>query len=168
VPLIPPIARRLHALVKQNTHPGLKLDRFADSWDDAGDRRGLSERVQKPTVDEVVELSNSPPMTPDEYTALFGRWEKTLGANSFTGTTAGPLTLHLARASALENAGICFHRIYGFVYLPGSGLKGLARAFAETVWLEAEGDTPDNREKIEAVFGTTARAGSVVFHDAWP
>lgn len=155
MPLIPPIPRELHALVKQNTHPGLKLDRFAESWDDAGDRRGLSERVQGPTIEKVISLSNNPPLSIGDYADLFKRWQATItkNATAFTGTTAGPMTLHLARASALENAGICLHRIYGFVYLPGSGLKGLARAFAETVWLENETDKVAGWAKIEAVFG---------------
>jgi CRISPR-associated protein Cmr6 len=92
----------------------------------------------------------------------------------------------------LENAGICLHPIHGFVYLPGTGLKGLARAYAERVWLETQPQTERVAawQKIEAVFGwapapdsekfwkpvglpmraegEAAAAGSVVFHDAWP
>lgn len=79
--------------------------------------------------------------------------------------TSGPLTLQLARASSFENAGIGLHPVYGFVYLPGTGIKGLARAYAETVAKAPAGD-------IEAVFGRAgddeASAGDVVFHDAWP
>ena len=45
-------------------------------------------------------------------------------ATRFKATTVGPLTLHLARASGLENAGIHLHPIYGFASLPSSGLKG--------------------------------------------
>jgi CRISPR-associated protein Cmr6 len=63
---------------------------------------------------------------------------KLLGAEVFRCKTTGPLTLHLARASALENAGICLHPLYGFTYFPGSGLKGMARSFAETVWFPAQ------------------------------
>jgi CRISPR-associated protein Cmr6 len=145
-------------------HPGLVLDKFARSWDDTGDTRGLSERVQRPTIDQVVKLSAAPPPGLP-FDALAKRWEAlTAGALAFDGTTAGPLTLHLARASALENAGICLHPIYGFTYLPGSGLKGLARAFAETVAKATDAD-------VRAVFGhvgDTSAAGAVVFHDAWP
>jgi CRISPR-associated protein Cmr6 len=90
-----------------------------------------------------------------------------LSALSWPATTAAPLTLHLSRASALENAGICLHPLYGFVYLPGSGLKGMAGAYAETVCSAAKAD-------IERVFGRAPKgkiegwAGSVIFHDAWP
>lgn len=90
-----------------------------------------------------------------------------LGARPWTRTTSGPLTLQLSRAGSFENAGICLHPTYGFVYLPGTGMKGMARAFAETV---AHAEVAE----IEAVFGNTASkeedsaAGAVVFHEAWP
>ena len=79
------------------------------------------------------------------------------------------LTMHLARAGALENAGICLHPVYGFAYLPGSGLKGMARAYASIIEKAAD-------PEILTVFGNEPgepksdrqRAGSIVFHDAWP
>ncbi|HID23393.1 MAG TPA: type III-B CRISPR module RAMP protein Cmr6, partial [Planctomycetaceae bacterium] len=95
-------------------------------------------------------------------------WLDLSGAVSFRATAVSPLTLHLARASALENAGLCLHHLYGFAYLPGTGLKGMARAYAETVWFptqfqaDADGRPRDQAEKdnagrawrtIEAVFG---------------
>lgn len=176
-----------------NVHPGLTLDKYALSWDATGFTKGLSERVQRPVVDQVVKLSQASPPGLD-YAALFARWERTVGAGGFTGTTLGPLTLHLARASALENAGLSLHRVYGFAYLPGTGLKGLARAFAETVWLETREDKVAAWADIEAVFGwapgsdqitgndkpwkpagvpkrkdnEASQAGQVVFHEAWP
>jgi CRISPR-associated protein Cmr6 len=75
--------------------------------------------------------------------------------------------LHLARAGSFENAGICLHAVYGFAYLPGSGLKGLARSYARNV---AHARTKD----IGDVFGKdTSReedgsAGAIVFYDALP
>ena len=91
------------------------------------------------------------------------RWER---------KTSGSLAIHLARASATENAGICLHPIYGFAYLPGTGLKGLARAFAETVWKPKETDQKAAGNEIARVFGTASKeasaSGTIVFHDAWP
>ena len=83
--------------------------------------------------------------------------------------TAGPLTLHLSRANVLENAGICLHPVYGFAYLPGSGLKGMARAAAVTL-------LKFSTERIVEIFGNEPgeaqegkqRSGCVCFHDAWP
>lgn len=141
------------------THPGLWLDKYAESWSDQISPDKLSEHVQKPTVDRVAELSRTAPVGVN-WDALFLRWRSTheaCRAHLITATTTGPLTLHLARASALENAGICLHPIYGFVYLPGSGLKGMARAYAETVWLPAQPEDQAARhaawERIEDVFG---------------
>lgn len=163
--LIVPLPEAVRRLVSQNTHPGLMLDKYVASWDPTADSGKLSERVQKPAVQKVVELSNSPPPGID-YSALLGRWQevtKARGAVRFQAETVGPLTLHLARASALENAGICLHPIYGFAYLPGTGLKGMARAYAETLWLPAQlgPDWPSASDdqwnaaldKLEGVFG---------------
>ncbi len=183
MPLIVPLPRGVRDVLAacadhaglSGVHPGLVLDKFALSWDDSGVTQGLSERVQRPVIDQVVRLSASPPPGLP-FGDLVKRWEGlTADAVAFNGTTAGPLTLHLARASALENAGICLHPIYGFTYLPGSGLKGLARAFAETVWLHAQTDQADATATIRRVFGyidgkekPKSAAGAVVFHDAWP
>ena len=117
-------------------------------------------------------------------------WSALPGAAWISCTTTGPLTLHLSRPAALENAGICLHPLYGFAYLPGSGLKGMARAYAETVWLATQADPIQAWLQINNVFGwapgsdsgkdwkpqgvperakdDNARVGSIVFHDAWP
>ena len=93
--------------------------------------------------------------------------------------TQGPFTIHLSRDIALENTGICFHPIYGFVYIPGSGIKGLARAYAEQVW-KPDQNKQNKKEQAEKtiieIFGnentekdpTKMKAGKVVFHDAFP
>jgi len=173
-----PVPPRERSLLAHHgcTHPGLVLDRFAFRADD--------QSFTRHTIAQVLEATNG---EHPEYPALFNRWRSTIGGEGFTGTTAGPLTLHLARASALENAGICFHRIYGFVYLPGTGLKRLARAFACEVWLGEQSDKAAAWKSINAVFGTApspwlndlakkhnqpvpkeAASGAIVFHDAWP
>ena len=90
------------------------------------------------------------------------------------------VTLHLARATGMENAGMSVHPVYGFPYMPGSGLKGLARAYAETVWLLEQSNPTAARGRIIEVFGNerpthgrelrseVCSAGAVVFHEAWP
>ncbi|MFO0649315.1 MAG: type III-B CRISPR module RAMP protein Cmr6 [Polyangiales bacterium] len=90
-----------------------------------------------------------------------------VSAARFDLRTVTPLTLHLSRAGVLENAGICLHRVYGFPVLPGTGLKGMARAYAESLAGASVAD-------IARVFGhegkgdDLADAGELVFHDAWP
>jgi CRISPR-associated protein Cmr6 len=121
-------------------------------------------------LDAVVQLSQQPPQGVS-YDALFQRRADTLralNAQVFHCRTTAPLTLHLARASALENAGICLHPVYGFTFLVGTGLKGMTRAFAETVWFPSQygadaSGKPENEAEIrratdawhtiEAIFG---------------
>jgi CRISPR-associated protein Cmr6 len=187
-----PLPATIRSLLNLNTHPGLELDKYAATVLPANAAGKWQELVQRPTVEHVSRLSQSPP--PDlNWRALCERRSailKAVGANVFTCTTIGPLTLHLSRASALENAGICLHPLYGFAYLPGSGLKGMARAYAETVWLPTQANKQQAWRLIEDIFGwapgsdkgkdwkpdgipdrakqDNAHVGNIVFHDAWP
>ncbi len=179
-----PLPRTIGNLAQQAkapVHPGLLLDKFVrcvnrDFSVPGEDPRGKkwSEAVQSPTIRRIVEATKQlveetkrlPVLGPVRDNRR--RFLKAVGAVCFTARNTTPLTLHLARASALENAGICLHRIYGFAYLPGSGLKGMARAYAETVWFPAQyKHDKDGKQlnveeqkkaieawaKIEAVFG---------------
>jgi CRISPR-associated protein Cmr6 len=173
-------------------HTGLALDKFA--------YRYVKQEQARPVLDKTVEVNNAV-QGERVLPSLLSRRKATLdalNATIFTATTSSALTLHLARASALENAGICLHPVYGFAYLPGSGVKGMARAYAETVWLPAQENEQEAWRHIEDVFGWAperdrkklieakrtqkrreregdnkspeimACTGSVVFHDAWP
>ena len=158
-------------------HPGLQLDRFSPPGSQEG---------QRDAVERVCVAAGNPEL----LSSLSRRRDTVLkraGAKRFRAVTAGALTLHLARTSGLENAGIHLHPVYGFACLPGSGLKGMARAYAETVWLGDQLDRSAAWNEILAVFGWAvgserakrwkpseaadpddSRAGAVVFHDAWP
>ena len=68
----------------------------------------------------------------------------------------------LGAAHVLET-GITLHRIFGLPIIPGSALKGVAKAYAQLV----EGK-PDDDPELVAVFGTTEQAGSIIFLDAIP
>ncbi len=165
-----PLPHSARRWARHNQHPGLALDKLAESLDGNFEPPAkLSQQIQRPTIDKVVRLTAefSKPL----YTKLLAKQQRlvaALRAITFEGTTSGPVTLHLARASSLENAGIALHRVYGLPYLPATGLKGLARAYAETVWFPTQfrktGDgQPDGEEesrraeeawrKIESVFG---------------
>ncbi len=197
--LIVPVPKPVRQLFDRHKteHPGLLLDRYVACY--RPQPVSWSSDVQKPTIEQVVQGHRLAQSVLD-YAALFARWQGVLGecqAKCFRAKTAGPFTLHLARAGALENAGISLHPIYGFPYIPGSGLKGIARAYAETVWLpgvcnagskgQPEISPQDAWKKIERVFGytpqsthdkswlssgiqseTDSAAGSVVFFEAWP
>lgn len=157
-----PLPKEVQLLLaqRQNTHPGLALDKYVNSYfpdgSDESDEERFSAKVQTPTIHEVVRLSQSPPPGID-WAELVERQRRIAGkACEFVARTIGPLTLHLSRASVLENAGICLHPIYGFAYLPGAGLKGLCRAYAETVWMlqpEQQADPTKAWRTIERIFG---------------
>lgn len=149
----------LDAVNIADRHPGLQLDKFSDG--------GSQRDQQRPALDLVAKTEGN-----EDALHAFGERRRNMLravlAQQFSAKTMGPVTLHLSRASALENAGICLHPLLGFVYLPGSGLKGMARAWAETAWLAEQTDKNVGTAQIERVFGSQNRAGSVVFHDAWP
>lgn len=169
------VASLVEQLAGSERHRGLLLDKYSPPGE---------QKEQRTAIDSVCAAAGDNGLLEEllerRASALCG-----LGARLFRARTEGPLTLHLARASSLENAGLYLHPVYGFCCLPASGLKGLTRAWAETVWLSDQGDEAQARRQIRAVFGTAAgggsrsksstdgkepgsRAGVVVFHDAWP
>src|SRR5437763_1646783 len=160
MPMTVPLPAAVRGLLAANTHPGLALDKYVASWDADAAPGKLSERVQRPAVQAVADLSRQVPAGLD-FPALLARRRHVLedlgrrvGVSALRAASAGPLTLHLARASALENAGICLHPLYGFVYLPGSGVKGLAHAYACEAWLPAQPDRAAAWRAVCDVFGT--------------
>ncbi len=158
-------------------NPGLQLDKLSAAG---------SQEEQGEALNWVVQCAGDGAL----LGALLARREEALrelGAARLRGRTAGPLTLHLSRSGALENAGLALHPVYGFAWLPGSGLKGMARAWAETVWAPGEADAAAAWKKIREAFGTSPgsedhkawapkdvappgepAAGRILFHDAWP
>lgn len=158
-------------------------------------QRPEGQKENKPELAAVTKCTGDTNLLTSARAAYFAALRSLPGRTvTFCATKIGPLTLHLSRAGSLENAGICLHRTYGFTYLPGSGLKGLARAFAESVWLPQQGEVGSDNwanawQDIETVFGwapnkdrkddrirakhwgqkcPTASTGAVIFHDAWP
>ena len=177
---LPESARKLVAQASPSRiNPGLQLDKLSSGGDQQAQGKALASVTQCSGDGELLE-------------ALLVRRDAALadlGAVRLQGRTVGPLTLHLSRSGALENAGIALHPVYGFAWLPGTGLKGLARAWAETVWASApeQVDKAAAWNKIRAVFGTSPQSdrgkgwlpddvnppaedcvGRIVFHDAWP
>ena len=178
-PILPGSTRELVRRVPAHRHhPGLRLDKLSASGDMKTQHSALLAVAECRGDEELLK-------------ALLRRREGALDqlrAHRFEMKTLGPLTLHLSRSGALENAGTALHPVYGFVHLPGSGLKGMARAWAETVWAKAQADPEEAWRRIGQAFGwsdgseTRKRGwrpdsvatpdgtsiGRIVFHDAWP
>lgn len=87
----------------------------------------------------------------------------------FTATALGRMAVGLGAASVTENS-VALLRAWGVPYVPGSALKGLASSAAHRgggdAWRRAEVETPGGAD-AEVLFGSTAVAGVVTFHDAW-
>ncbi len=89
----------------------------------------------------------------------------------FNAKTDSRLIIGLGGTSVIET-GMTLHPLYGFPYLPGSGLKGLARAYAE-IALETKPSGEDLREIFgsedkDSRYAINNRQGKVFFMDGIP
>lgn len=119
---------------------------------------------------------------PEVYKAAYTRWlGETANKESFArwfGKLDGTrLFIGLGMDHALE-AQVCRHPVYGMPYIPGSALKGLARAEAKRYAKKQEEEESKKFNKvIDILFGpdcndsddpeAEANTGYLIFHDAW-
>jgi CRISPR type III-B/RAMP module RAMP protein Cmr6 len=154
-------------------HPGLLLDRFV-AYADSKFITSYEQTDQKEHLDCVVEALTK--TGKDTFLSdlnsdiLKSEWDELAAlvvdghdGHAWRQKTIWRLAAHLSRATAVENASLCLHPIYGFPYLPATGLKGLAHAYAALEEADAE-----KKERLEAIFGSQSAAGTVLFLDAWP
>lgn len=142
------------------SNPALFFDKGFQDWsDDKKERGGMIGKH----LDSVCGIP-----VPQIYKNAYRRW---LGITadkcrfeSWFGTIDGRLFIGLGMPHVLETQ-VARNPTYGMPYIPGSALKGLARAMAEDYGME--------NEVIEILFGNSADdpekadAGYLVFHDAW-
>ena len=143
---------------------GLVFERFVLDWD--GD--GTKKKTALKDVKDAAARGDRQLLK-----AWNARWEagaRAMQAEPFTLRTDWRLIAGLGRKGPLE-VGFTFHR-YGFPILPGSSVKGLARAYAALVEEKSEND-PD----FQAIFGKAppkgssqdeGQSGSAIFLDAIP
>jgi CRISPR-associated protein Cmr6 len=147
VPAPPSVRKLLGQDGNGAIHPGLRLDRYLPPVPEQAQQKDRLEDVVRDFQAHRALLG---------YPDLLQRRETfltALGISLWGRSTVTALTLHLARAAQLENAGLALHPIHGFPYLPGTGLKGLARGYAETVWVATQPDPVAAWRQVEAVFG---------------
>jgi len=158
---------------------GLLFNKFVWIWDDdwtldAKVKEGRREKsVKSRFLERVQEMAGSFPH--NAYYAFLDRQVRMIESlkehgyrTSVFGKRAEARILSgLGGAHPME-VGFAFHPLYGFPYLPGSGLKGVARAWAEL--------TGESADKIKLVFGSESkderqakehRQGDVIFFDAY-
>ncbi len=150
---------------------GLLYDRYADIWSgaEAGwkpeeSRHGQS--VRQTYLVEIVEHAHGvAPHVSELLGALHERrkrlWQ-TVGAKEIELTLTAPLVSGLGMSHTLE-AGFVWDRNLGVPYLPGSSLKGCARAWA----LKWGGLGEHDALRIFGDLRDTG-SGSVVFHALYP
>lgn len=157
-----PCHSALAGLADDVEHPGLFFDRYMAYEDDSFTK--YSQEKQRPHLESTIKkmkkaADNADPTVLEQWLPpslpLWIRWRQ---------KTAWRMTMHLSRAAATENASVCLHPVYGFPYIPGTGLKGMTRAYAHLV-LDKKEDDPE----VQRIFGSLSRgAGTAIFHDAWP
>jgi CRISPR-associated protein Cmr6 len=125
----------------------------------------------------------------ETYTSLFTRWKRAMESGDrprriVTIQARSRVLLHPSTNASITDGSILLHHTYGVPYLPGSGLKGLARAWMrQTVEVDKRpASNPDTRsderdlDTVRALFGkvprksdpeeTYAEAGVIEFVDA--
>lgn len=174
---------------------GLVFDRFVANWGDPFDPQSRRDRREGPKGEawrELVEAGKG--VDADLLTACLQRWQAVVErarGRPFALRTDWRLVTGLGRGGPLE-VGFTFSR-HGFPILPGSGLKGVARAWGlrevaraagvkelgkvervlsaaddwEKEWREQLGemDIPNSALAFRLIFGTTAKAGGAIFFD---
>jgi len=73
------------------------------------------------------------------------------------------LVVGLGGASVYETS-MTLHHLYGFPYIPASGIKGMVNAYVHT----QVADNDKNDDDIKRIFGTQEQAGNIIFYDALP
>lgn len=149
---------------KSPQNAGLIFDRFApDTRDSDGAKKAGFEQVRQAAKNADTAL----------LAAFNARWEReaqAVGAQSFTLKTDWRFITGLGRKGPLE-AGFTFNR-YGFPILPGSSVKGIARAYA----LLVKGVSETDKDFVE-IFGrapksgedqSVTQSGGAIFFDAIP
>jgi len=108
--------------------PSLRLEKLVQ----------LGHAAKKGEVDAVVGLASRQQMP----TVGSRRYSAIPGASATVQQLQSRLIVNQA-GGILENAGLCLHRHFGFPYIPGSAVKGVARHYAWMLWHDAweEGDT---------------------------
>jgi CRISPR-associated protein Cmr6 len=148
---------------------GLRLDHFTE-WEE---RYGELKRAEASDKRRKIPKTFNVQGLNELLSAYKNRWYKTLDSYETQGyrvqkfplCAASRVVVGLGTESVLETS-IRLHRIYGFPIIPGSALKGLARAYAEVVEGRNEEDS-----LFADVFGKSppeAQAGEVIFFDAIP
>ena len=129
--------------------PSLKLEKPFSVYEKGAD----ADDAKKTAVGSVVDCINT--YQKSEFTT---RWGDEGDADCFViePELGARLIVNMANGM-LENAGLCLHRTFGYPYIPGSAVKGVARHAAWVDWDDTEADDKQAKESkalaIAEIFG---------------
>jgi CRISPR-associated protein Cmr6 len=144
--------------ITADSNLGLVLDRFLPDCDDENNNQGQSKDAL------FNKALNCKPAS--FYNLAFSRWKISVTGFSQEVAVQGRLISGMGIPSTTE-VNIALHHTYGVPWLPGSGLKGLASHYCNTVWGEADNKFKINQEYHANMFGTSEKSGVLIFHDGW-
>ena len=153
-------ARAIPEKLPAGGHAGLWYDKFGSKWAEKNDELEFDKLEWIKTV--VGNVGQTELI--DEMKERLCRLALARGGRVCFFKTDGRFVTGLGREHPVEN-GFTWHFLLGAPFLPGSSVKGVVRAWAET-WLQEE------QSVIDRIFGPEGkkarRTGSVVFFDALP
>lgn len=148
---------------KLAVHPGLEIGKFV-VWNLARrevDREACFQRVID-AMKRLQPLAEAWRRRRSEGLSKLGRRAKLVVVEA-----QSPCVLWLGAPTPLE-LGFCLHHTYGLPYLPGSGLKGVARRAAALAKAESSEPSDSLLETLFGCGGDSGRAGAVDFLDGIP
>ena len=150
-------------------HAGLWYDKFCDKWSgqwsmSSGGSGGKDSQNPKLRWIETVTRSVGASGRLAEHATRLARLVRGSGGEFRVFSTCSRFATGLGRSHPVEN-GFAWHPTLGTPFLPGSSVKGMVRAWAET---EGEGSGSDTR--LASLLGDreSGAAGTLAFMDAVP
>lgn len=146
-------------------HAGLWYDKFCNTWQQKGQEWSLSSNREgeNPKLAWIKTVTNTPlgqGAQLEEVSSRQLRLVAALGGESALCVTESRFVTGLGRNHPVEN-GFAWHHTLGVPYLPGSSVKGMARA-----WARSQNDVSPG--ELTRLLGDAERAGVVGFLDALP
>lgn len=153
---------------QQLGHAGLWFDKYCDRW--SGDRNGWELSAGSDKLEWIRTVANGKPVGTkeqiEEYVHRMARLVRGRAGRFAMFETESRFVTGIGLSHPVEN-GFAWHPTLGTPYLPGSSVKGLVRAWAQT---EAEADPKTTGRVFGAdnASGSIRHVGRVCFLDAIP
>jgi len=146
--------------IPRDANTGLWFDKFCNTWSTTGDNWEFGERGKQNWLKTVTGKPAGTTALLTEHIERLRKLANTLGGTANIFSTTYRFATGLGREHPIEN-GFAWHQTLGTPYLPGSSVKGLVRAYANTA-------NTKNTAEIARILGEQNRVGSVVLLDAIP